>query len=251
MDGFAIILSRSKDYLGPGGGSLGYDGIYDALVTEIDLYQNPGDLSSNTVSIHRCYKEYCKWNEGSNTFQANLPFGYDRCREMVYDVYMQYRDSKLSVFVNDLLIISSNENLLDKFDGYAYFGFSGFFWGFQRELLITPGSFWCVDQIHDVSFDTKVSGLTYYGNKLPSDIIAGAPVEVIAKFSDIEGLFIPHLYGQNVTSWKLTIGYDCGLSVYNWKSFIYIDKVQIQNLVIIVFYKQNKRKFNFINQSLK
>lgn len=171
------------------------------------------------------------WNEGPNTFQANLPFAYDKCREMVYDVYMQYRDGLLNVFVNDSHIISSNENLLDKFDGFAYFGFSGSFWGYQRELLITPESYWCVDQIQNIYFDTKFTDMIYYGNKVPSNIPAGAPIEIIAKFSDIEGLFIPHLYGQNVTSWKLTIGYDCGLSVFNWKSFIYIDRIQIQNLV--------------------
>ena len=86
IDGFTIIVSKSKDYLGGGGGSLAYDGIYDALVTEIDLYQNEGDLSSNSVSLHRCYKSYCRWTEGSNTFQANLPFGYDKCKIMTYDV---------------------------------------------------------------------------------------------------------------------------------------------------------------------
>jgi len=229
------MFSKTKDFVGPGGGSLGYHGIYDALVTEIDLFQNSGDISSNSVSIHRCYKQFCESTEGASTFQANLPFAYDRCREMVYDVYIQYNNGILNVFLNDSHLISSYENLLDKFDGFAFFGLSGFFWGFQRELLISPGSYWCVDQITDIYFDTKVNDITISNNNLPTNIPAGAPIEVIAKFSDIEGLFVPHLFGQNVTSWKLTITYDCGLSVFNWKSFIYIDKIQIQNLVSFIF----------------
>lgn len=235
IDGFTIILSKSKEFLGPGGGLLGYSGIYDALVTEVDLFRNNGDLSSNTVSIHRCYKDYCLFSEGANTYQANIPFGYDKCREMIYDVYMQVKNGVVSVWVNDLFILSSNENLLDKFDGFAYLGFSGFFWGYQREMLISKDSFWCVDQINEIYFDSKISDIVYYNNKLPTNIPAGSPIEIIAKFSDVEGFYVPHLYGLNVTSWKLTIGYDCGLTVYNWKSFIYIDKIQIQNLVKIIF----------------
>jgi len=231
IDGFTIMLSKTKDYLGDGGSNLGYSGIYDALVTEVDLFQNPGDISHNSVSIHRCYKEYCKWEEGPNTFQANLPFGYDKCREMVYNVDMIYFDGVLTVYVNGVYSISTIENFLDKFDGHAYLGFSGFFWGYQREMLISPESYWCVDQINDVYFDTKVTSKIWHSNTIPSDIPAGTPIEIFAKFSDVDKLFIPHLYGANVTSWKLTVGYDCGLTVYNWKSFIYIDKIQIQNIV--------------------
>ena len=200
-------------------------------MTEIDLHQNQGDISSNSLSIHRCYKDYCSSNEGPNTFQANLPFSYDLCKEMVYDVYMQYREGVLNVWVNDLHIITSNENLLDKFDGFAYFGFSGYLRGFQRAMIISPESYWCNDQINDIYFDSKFNDMIIYNNRLPSNIPAGAPIQIIAKFKDIEGLFIPHLYGKSVTSWKLTIGYDCGLSVFNWKSFIYIDNIQIQNFV--------------------
>jgi len=246
MDGFTIILTKSKDqYLGGGGENLGYDGIYNALVTEIDLFQNQGDIGSNSVSIHRCYNNYCRSTEGSNTSQANLPFNYDKCREMVYDVYIQYKNKVFSVFVNDSPVISSSESLLDNFDGWAYMGFSGFFRGYVRELFIDQSSFFCLDTIQDIYFDTIVNGITYPNNSIPQNIPAGAPIQVIAKFSDFDKLFVPHLYGDNVTNWQLTISYDCGLTTFNWKSFIYVDKTNIQNLVISLNFKKIFILYNY------
>lgn len=231
FDGFTVILSKQKDYLGGDGGSMGYDGIFDALVTEIDLYQNPTDVSQNSISIHRCYKSYCTPEEGPSTYQRNLPFNYDKCKVMVYDIYIQYKESYLSIYLNDSLIMQVLENFLPTFNGFGFLGFSGYFRGNQREIIITSDSFLCLDQLNDVYFDTSVNGAIYYNNRIPDNIPAGAPIDITAKFIDIDGLVVPHLYGLNVIGWKLTISYDCHSTQSNWKTFNYVDQIRIQNMV--------------------
>ena len=75
MDGFAVTLSKTTNYVKGGGGSLGYLDIWDAIVGEFDFWQNPeiGDISANTMSIHSCFKRTCNYFE-SGTKQVNLPF---------------------------------------------------------------------------------------------------------------------------------------------------------------------------------
>lgn len=124
---------------------------------------------------------------------------------MKYDVYMQYKNGSLSIWVNDSFMLSSDENLLEKFDGLAYLGFNGYFWGYERELYITTYSFWCQDQINDIYFDTKISDIVYYDRRLPTYIPAGSRIEIIANFSDVESYVVPHLYGKIQSFSKLTM----------------------------------------------
>jgi hypothetical protein len=76
FDGVTAMISKTTDYLLGSGGSMGYDSMYDAIVTEIDLYDNPeiGDLSDNALSVHKCFRQNCLPNEGTNTVQRELPY---------------------------------------------------------------------------------------------------------------------------------------------------------------------------------
>jgi len=75
VDGFAVTLSKSKNYLKGGGGSLGYMDIWDALVGEFDFYKNSeiGDIADDTMSIHECFQKTCSPSE-VGTKQVELPF---------------------------------------------------------------------------------------------------------------------------------------------------------------------------------
>lgn len=75
IDGFTIIFTRGNPPTNFGGaGLLGYNEITNALVLEIDLYQNwdLGDSSSNTLSLHRCTTTKCTAREDSNSKQVDL-----------------------------------------------------------------------------------------------------------------------------------------------------------------------------------
>lgn len=78
MDGFSVILSKTyTNYCGNGlGQQIGYGGLTDSLVTEIDLFWDPllGDKSWNSASFHRCTgTTKCTGQEDANTTQFNLP----------------------------------------------------------------------------------------------------------------------------------------------------------------------------------
>ncbi len=74
-DGFVVSLSKTKDHLRAGGGAIGYQYLYDALVGEFDFYRNSelGDIGDDTMSIHKCFKKYCTASE-VGAKQVKLPF---------------------------------------------------------------------------------------------------------------------------------------------------------------------------------
>jgi hypothetical protein len=76
IDGIATILSKSNEYVQGKAGSMGYDNIFDALVTEIDLNYDKkfGDYSENSLSFHRCFRQNCHALEDANTVQGKLPY---------------------------------------------------------------------------------------------------------------------------------------------------------------------------------
>lgn len=76
IDGFTVILSKTNNYLNGDGENLGYLGIFDAIVTEVDLNSNTnlGDISGNAISIHKCVKSLCSPVENANTVQKPLPY---------------------------------------------------------------------------------------------------------------------------------------------------------------------------------
>ena len=76
FDGFTMILTQTKPpYASGGGGFIGYNNIYNALVIEVDLWYNEefGDSQANSLSLHRCYGNNCSPMEGFNTVQRVLP----------------------------------------------------------------------------------------------------------------------------------------------------------------------------------
>ncbi len=232
LDGFAIVIGKTKNYLGAGGSGLGYDGIYNSLVAEVDLNQDEGDKSSNTISYHDCIQKTCSWQEGPGTIQTNLSLKYNKCKTFYYDIYIKYHDKSLYI-ENNGSTISTSVDLLKNFDGYGYIGFTASQKGFSRKIIISDASYFCFDKIDSVYFDVFIGKNTYINNFIPNDIPAGSTIELHARFIDIEKLAVPHLNKLNVTNWKLTIGYNCITSVYNWKHFIFLDKVTINNIVII------------------
>jgi hypothetical protein len=78
IDGIAAILSKTKDYAQGGIHTMGYNNIYDALVTEIDIgySKDMGDQGGDkfcSMSIHKCFKQQCTALEGANTIQGKMP----------------------------------------------------------------------------------------------------------------------------------------------------------------------------------
>lgn len=230
IDGFALILSKQKNFLGGPDNEKGYGGIYDALVTEIDLNGNPGEISSNFIRLNRCYGQYCRPNTPGSTSQ-NLPFGYNRCQIMTYDVKLKYSNYNLNIYVNDHLLISSNENLLTKFQGFSQFGISGYFRGDQRELIVSKDSYICTDQIKSVYIETLHQTIRS-NNIIPNDIPAGSTIEVSAQFRDQDNQKVPHFKQYDIIDWKLNTSYDCGIKA-SWNPNQFVDNETIKFTVKI------------------
>jgi len=231
IDGFALILSKQTNFLGGDGNNKGFGGIYDALVTEIDLYGNPGEISSNFVRLNRCYNQYCR-ADNSGSVSNNLPFYYNKCLFMIYDVRLEYSYGAIKIFVNDNLIIHTNEDLQTKFRGFSYFGLSGFFRGNQREFIVSNESYICTDKITSVKISTLHQGIRTQ-DAIPNNIPAGSIIEVEARFADYDGQIIPHFKEDNIIDWNLDITYDCFDNNSSWDPNKFIDMTTIKTKVKI------------------
>jgi len=77
IDGFTLIVSGSTtDFLGGGGGNIGYSGITDSIVTEIDLWKNDEfkDVEANQMTVRNCGKnEQCTPMESTGTSRWKIP----------------------------------------------------------------------------------------------------------------------------------------------------------------------------------
>lgn len=181
--------------------------------------------------MHRCYNKYCKAKEDDTTSQATLPFRYDKCKTMTVDLKFLYVNGNVKIYVGDSKLFESSEDLLDKFDGYGYFGISGYFRGYKRTLkLIHEDSYYCVDKIEKTIFYSIIDNVRY-DNELPHNIPAGSLIEVTCRFADYEGYAIPHFKTDNLTNWEIRISYTCKTPKYRSDFFIFVDKVNMKNLV--------------------
>ncbi|MCP3686501.1 MAG: hypothetical protein GY861_28010 [bacterium] len=76
MDGFTVILSKFyTNYLSGDGRYLGYKNLYEAFVTEIDMFWDVllKDKGWNYASFHRCYKSRCNGKENKT---QQMPLGF-------------------------------------------------------------------------------------------------------------------------------------------------------------------------------
>lgn len=222
IDGFALILSKTNNYLGYSNNDKGYGGIFNALVTEIDLNANPGEISSNFVNLRECYGITCRASNGKSS-SANIPFSYNRCSLMTYDVKIKYDNKRFMIYVNDYHLINSYQDLFSKFDGFSWFGLSGYFKGNQRELVVGNDSYICTDSIRHVEIITQYNGLTF-NSQIPNNIPAGTTIDIIAKFTDMYKQVIPHFKADNLIDWNLTTSYDCGKHGSSWDPNKFLNK---------------------------
>lgn len=232
-DGFTLILSdKAHNKAGGGGDGKGYNGLFNVLVSEFDFYYNQGDIATNSFSMHRCYNKSCWSNEDHTTSQVRLPFSYDKCKTLTVDFKFVYINGTVKIYTNGSLLMESNEDLLAKFNGYGYFGISGYFRGNKRNLkLIMKDSYYCTDKIEKITFYSIVDKVRYE-ERLPTNIPAGSPIEVTCRFVDLEGYPIPHFKTESLTTWEIGISYSCKTDKYNSDFFIYLDKVNMKNMVI-------------------
>ncbi len=222
IDGFALIFSKTKNFVGPAGNEKGFGGIFDAFVIEIDLQQNPGDLSSNFVRLNRCYGSYCNIN--GNMPSVNLPFGYDKCQNMIYDVKLTYSNNNLFIYVNGHLIMQQKEDLMEKFKGFAYFGMSGSFTGNQRELLLSKESYICQDEVKKVDIRSNLN----CDSSTPSTISVGARMDFFLNLRDFEDQIVPHLHTQKIHDWELRVSFNCFDANQKWDRNIIINDTEIK-----------------------
>lgn len=77
IEGFSIMFtSNTNQYMAGDGPQMGYWGITNAFVVEVDLNYNPefSDSYSTSVSLHTCFDgNSCNSYENSNTIQKNIP----------------------------------------------------------------------------------------------------------------------------------------------------------------------------------
>ena len=224
IDGFAFILTKTKQTkIGTGGNAKGYGGIYDALITEIDLLGNPGEISSNFVKLNKCYGKICE-PTNLNSISKSLSFNYNKCSKMTYDVKMKYSEKRLNIYVNGQLYLSSPEDLEKKFNGFAYFGMSGTFKGHQRELVVSNDSYICTDEIKSITIYSIVDGVRTNGN-LPDTIRAGVEINVFVQLIDVDGQLVPHLKLTDLHNlYKLNIQINCYDSRQSSSYSPFIDK---------------------------
>jgi hypothetical protein len=232
MDGFALIFSKQKNYLGPAGNDKGFGGIYDALVVEIDLQHNSGDLSSNFVRLNRCYGTYCRPN--GNMPSVNLPFSYDRCKNMIYDVMLTYSNEILKISINGNLVLEQKENLLEKFKGFSYFGISGSFTGNQRELVLSPESYICTNIVAKAKITSFINDSFVDSESLPKKILAGSTILVQLRLYDYDNQMIPHLFNDKIHDWEIRSSFNCYDATQKWEPNNIINNFHINYTVKVI-----------------
>ena len=155
IDGWSIVISTTSNKLGYPYGAIGYQDFTNSYVVETDLFQNAGDFSCNTLSIHKCTgTAVCSASE-SGTKQVNLVNQiYNPSVPQTFDIRLMYSDGVVKVYSGDQQMLTDNFNFTDVYGSEAlYLGFTGFFRGNRKELNML-GSFICEDN-YDV---TKMNG---------------------------------------------------------------------------------------------
>jgi hypothetical protein len=214
MDGFTVIISKSVNYLSSGGGFLGYYNIYDAIVTEVDLWHNSNfnDISYNSMSIHSCIGSHCSPYENGSTIQRNLPFNYSNCGYMIYDVVIMITQNNFRVQIGDYYIVEYKEDLWRWNDNWAYVGLTGFFRGNRRSLSLVSSGI-CEDDFNINNFQRNWLVGSSYLNSASPVMTAGQTLKLMISFYDVANLQMPHTLGLNIMDWTLNVGSSCGTPV--------------------------------------
>ena len=107
-------------------------------------------------------------------------------------------------------LISSNEDFLGNFGGWAYFGYTGFFRGSSKSLNVR-NSYAC-ESIISPSFDQIWNFAGNYG-QTSARAPASSALSLLIGFSDLFGYASPHFKDTGLITWSITVDPECGQAV--------------------------------------
>ena len=209
IDGWSIVISTTSNKLGYPYGAIGYQDFTNSYVVETDLFQNAGDFSCNTLSIHKCTgTAVCSASE-SGTKQVNLVNQiYNPSVPQTFDIRLMYSDGVVKVYSGDQQMLTDNFNFTDVYGSEAlYLGFTGFFRGNRKELNML-GSFICEDN-YDV---TKMNGHFLVNGEVKDSVTvkAGGIITYLFCFINSKNQIIPHAYNLGIWSYTFYLNVPCG-----------------------------------------
>ncbi len=115
---------------------------------------------------------------------------------MAYDVKITYADETLVIFVNNNEYIRYKQNLMDRFGGVAYLGFSGSLNENNREINIASAHICESDFSDKLYYKWKVNGVIY--ENTAAKILAGTTAKLYVSLKDNFDKLVPHLIGQKL-----------------------------------------------------
>jgi hypothetical protein len=112
-----------------------------------------------------------------------------------------YNNGQLSMKIGDNELISEKQNLMDKFGGWAYLGFSATTQdNFNRDYNVVVASICESDILDEVLYYWLVNGNLVTG---PQPFPAGSTQKLVVGLKDSAGNNVPHFAGQNVMDLKM------------------------------------------------
>lgn len=158
------------------------------------------------MSIHQCFNRACGPSE-VGAKQVRLPFNtYSRCRTCTWDINVKYDGNYIYYMFGDYVINYEAVNLMDKFNGYAYLGWSGYIRS-SRKLEIRD-----IYVCEDTNYKTvKVLAAPSSNKQFSTNTVTAAPNEVIlVEFQTFSsGVRVPHWKGIN-NEFNFSVTVSCG-----------------------------------------
>ena len=144
FDGIAINFGKNQVYTSGIGELIGYGGITNAFVIELDYHQNDNrnDPNDHHMSIHECLgsKTECTPDESEpKTLPNHYKYSQFEDKELIIDVLHKYEQQEILVYINNFeqsIIQYKKKDLPLSFKGEAKLGFSTFIRGTKREVTI-------------------------------------------------------------------------------------------------------------------
>jgi hypothetical protein len=121
---------------------------------------------------------------------------------MEYNVSIIYNNGQISIRIGDNEIISTKENLMDRFNGWAYLGFSSYQEDKLRDYNVAFASVCETDYLDEIYYYWLINSQFINGAQ---NFIAGSIQKLYLGFMDSVGNNVPHLWGEGVRDYKIVL----------------------------------------------
>eukprot|EP00340_Litonotus_pictus_P006769 CAMPEP_0170527878 /NCGR_PEP_ID=MMETSP0209-20121228/13363_1 /TAXON_ID=665100 ORGANISM="Litonotus pictus, Strain P1" /NCGR_SAMPLE_ID=MMETSP0209 /ASSEMBLY_ACC=CAM_ASM_000301 /LENGTH=1053 /DNA_ID=CAMNT_0010818725 /DNA_START=33 /DNA_END=3191 /DNA_ORIENTATION=+ len=206
--GITIIFHKlSSGYMNGEAKYLGYEGIPNAVVAELDLFSDStlGDCPGRSVSFHLCPTSTCTSQENENSHQEclsnNITFVKDNLFKVTIEV--EYKNQVLSLTLNGQNYLSIKKNLDLFFSSGVYIGSTSDYTGMAE--LVIKDSYSCVSTLDSyvLEFFTSEKKETLDKSKIHNGIF----IEAHLSFKSLEGI----TYNYSHISFSSDLQSTCGV----------------------------------------